>query len=107
MPSENRPGEWGEVKIEPVTQNNRACTAPIFQGLFPIKLRIEQEHFLGSEKQVRVAKKDQINYSASPSSLMALMELNPIQPLRIQRLQLRMELDPFQYPKNVINWVGL
>lgn len=57
------------MKIELIPQNNRAWTAPIFQELFPTKLRIEQEHFLGSEKQVRVAKKDQINYLASPSSV--------------------------------------
>lgn len=38
---------------------------------------------------------------------LALMELNPVQPLGIQGLQLRTELDLFQYPKNVINWVGL
>lgn len=30
-----------------------------------------------------------------------------MQPLRIQGFQLGMELDLFQYPKNVINWVGL
>lgn len=69
IPSENRQGERGEVKIELIPQNNRAWTAAIFHGLFPTKPRIEQECFLGSEEQVPVAKKDQSNYSASPSSI--------------------------------------
>lgn len=56
------------MKIELILQNNPAWTATIFHGLFPTKLRIEQEHVLGREGQVPVAKKDQPNYSASPSS---------------------------------------
>lgn len=57
------------MKIELIPQNNRAWTAAVFHGLFPTKLRIEQEHFLRSEEQVPGAKKDQPNYSASPSSV--------------------------------------